>query len=60
MAMPGLIISSEVRQMERKTPTREHLEALYDLINELMPDKDVYHTDEELGKLQTSKGIELI
>lgn len=46
--------------MERKTPTREHLEALYDLINELMPDKDVYHTDEELGKLQTSKGIELI
>lgn len=46
--------------MERGKPSRQHLEALYDLINELMPQADVYYTGEELEKLQTSKGIELI
>lgn len=46
--------------MERKTPSKQHLEALYDLINEIMPDLDVYYTEEELEKLQVSKGIELI
>ena len=43
--------------VERKTPSRQHLEALYDLINELMPQADVYYTEEEL---ENSKGIELI
>ena len=46
--------------MERETPSKQHLEALYDLINELLPDKDVYYTEEELEELENSKGIELI
>lgn len=54
--------------MERQTPSRQHLEALYDLINELLydlinellPDKDVYYTDEELESLSNTEGIEII
>lgn len=46
--------------MERGKPTKAHLEALYDLIKELMPDSDVYYTTEELEKLPTTEGIELI
>ncbi len=34
--------------------------ALYDLINELLPNSDVYYTDEELEELPTMKGIDLI
>lgn len=46
--------------MERKTPSKQHLEALYDLINALMPDKDVYYTSKELEELGNSKGVEII
>lgn len=46
--------------VERGKPSRQHLEALYDLINELLPQADVYYTEEELEKLKNSKGIELI
>lgn len=46
--------------VERQTPSRQHLEALYDLINELLPDKDVYYTDEELEALTNTEGIEII
>ena len=46
--------------VERQTPSKQHLESLYDLINELMPDSDVCHTDEELESLSKTKGIELI
>lgn len=46
--------------MERGKPTKAHLEALYDLINELMPDSNVYYTDEELAELPTTEGIEII
>lgn len=47
-------------EVERETPSRQHLEALYDLINALMPQADVYYTEEELENLKNSKGIELI
>lgn len=46
--------------MERQTPSKQHLEALYDLINDLLPQADVYYTEEELEELENSKGIELI
>lgn len=46
--------------MERHKPTREHLAALYDLINELLPNADVYYTPEQLEELPTMKGIDLI
>lgn len=60
MVMPGLTISSEVGRVERRKPTREHLAALYDLINELLPNADVYYTPEQLEELPTMKGIALI
>lgn len=60
MVMPGLTISSGVIQTERHKPTKEHLAALYDLINELMPDVDIYYTTEELKELPTKEGIELL
>nr|DAP41716.1 MAG TPA: hypothetical protein [Caudoviricetes sp.] len=34
--------------------------ALYDLINELLPDAPVYYTDEELKELTNKEGIELL
>lgn len=40
---------------ERQKPSPEHLEALYDLINEIMPDKDVFYTPYELEELKTTK-----
>ena len=43
--------------VERGKPSKQHLEALYDLINTLMPQADAYYTEEEL---ENSKGIELI
>ena len=46
--------------MERGKPSKQHLEALYDLINELLPDKDVYYTEEELKELKDKEGIDLI
>ena len=46
--------------MERQKPTLQHLEALYDLINELMADKDVYYTSEELAELANMEGIETL
>ena len=46
--------------VERKTPTKQQLEALYDLINTLLPDKDVYYTTEELEALSKTKGFEII
>ena len=46
--------------MERRKPTKEHLAALYDLINELMPDAPIYYTPEELNKLTDKEGIELL
>lgn len=60
MVMPVLTISSGVIQTERHKPTKEHLTALYDLINELLPDADVYYTPEQLEELPTMKGIDLI
>lgn len=38
--------------MERSNPTREHMKALYDLINTLFEGKDVFYTDEELEELK--------
>lgn len=58
--MLGLIISLGVKLMERRKPTKEHLAALYDLINELLPQADVYYTPEQLEELPTMKGIDLI
>lgn len=46
--------------MERRKPSKQHLEALYDLINELLPQADVYYTEEELEDMKNSKGIEII
>lgn len=34
--------------MERGNPTKEHMTALYDLINRLFEGKDVFYTDEGL------------
>lgn len=34
--------------------------ALYDLINELLPDAPVYYTDEELKELNNKEEIELL
>lgn len=60
MVMPGSTISLEVVQMERHKPTREHLAALYDLINELLPDAPIYYTPEELNELTNKEGIEIL
>lgn len=38
--------------MERGKPTKEHMQALYDLINMLFEGKDVFYTEEELIKLK--------
>ena len=38
--------------MERGNPTKEHMTALYDLINELFEGKDVFYTEEELEGLK--------
>lgn len=38
--------------MERGNPTKEHMQALYDLINGLFEGKDVFYTDEELEELK--------
>lgn len=46
--------------MERHKPSKEHLAALYDLINELMPDADIYYTNDELKELPTKEGIEIL
>lgn len=34
--------------------------ALYDLINELLPDAPAYYTDEELKELANKEGTELL
>ena len=60
MGTPVLTISSGVIQTERHKPSREHLVALYDLINELLPDAPVYYTNEELKELTNEEGIELL
>ena len=60
MVTPVLTISLEVRQIERHKPSKEHLAALYDLINELMPDAPIYYTPEELNELTDKEGIELL
>jgi len=46
--------------MERHKPTKEHLAALYDLINELLPNAPIYYTPEELKELPTKEGIETL
>lgn len=38
--------------MERGNPTKEHMTALYDLINELFEGRDVFYSDEELEELK--------
>lgn len=38
--------------MERGKPTKEHMTALYDLINSLFDGKDVFYSDEELEELK--------
>lgn len=40
----------------RKTPTAENLKLLYDVINEIMPDLDVYYTAAELGEKRRKNG----
>lgn len=60
MGTPAWTISSGVIQTERHKPSREHLVALYDLINELLPDAPVYYTDEELKELTNKEGIGLL
>lgn len=38
--------------MERGNPTKEHMTALYDLINSLFEGKDVFYSEEELEELK--------
>ncbi len=38
--------------MERGKPTKEHMAALYELINELFEGRDVFYTEEELEELK--------
>ena len=38
--------------MERGNPTKEHMTALYDLINRLFEGQDVFYTEEELEELK--------
>lgn len=38
--------------MERGNPTKEHMAALYDLINGLFEGKDVFYTEEELEEIK--------
>lgn len=38
--------------MERGNPTKEHMTALYDLINELFEGRDVFYSEEELEELK--------
>jgi hypothetical protein len=38
--------------MERGNPTKEHMTALYDLINRLFESKDVFYSEEELEELK--------
>lgn len=60
MVTPVSTISSGVIQIERHKPTKEHLAALYDLINELLPNADVYYTPEQLKELANKEGIQLL
>ena len=38
--------------MERGNPTKEHMTALYDLINKFFAGQDVFYTDEELEEIK--------
>ena len=38
--------------MERGNPTKEHMTALYDLINRLFEGKNVFYSEEELKELK--------
>lgn len=38
--------------MERGNPTKEHMTALYDLINNLFEGQDVFYSAEELEELR--------
>ena len=38
--------------MERGNPTKEHLQALYDLINELFEGQEVFYSKEELDEIK--------
>lgn len=38
--------------MERGKPTKEHMTALYDLINKLFSEQDVFYSEEELEELK--------
>lgn len=38
--------------MERGNPTKEHMQALYDLINRLFAGQDVFYSEEELRELR--------
>ena len=38
--------------MERGNPTKEHMTALYDLINKLFEGKDVFYSGEELEEIK--------
>lgn len=38
--------------MERGNPTKEHMTALYDLINKLFESKDVFYSEEELEEIK--------
>lgn len=46
--------------MERHKPSKDHLAALYDLINELLPNADVYYTPKQLKELANKEGIETL
>ena len=38
--------------MERGNPTKEHMTALYDLINKLFAGQDVFDSEEELEEIK--------
>ena len=38
--------------MERGTPPKEHMQALYDLINNLFAGQDVFYSEEELEEIK--------
>lgn len=52
MPTRSTIFSGTVTRMERGNPTKEHMTALYDLINKLFAGQDVFYSEEELEEIK--------
>lgn len=46
--------------MERGNPTKEHMQALYVLINQLFEGKDVFYSEEELEELKEKRATKWV